>query len=115
MNPLTFDEEMGRQLEVVYRSRDVMRRRRLVREALGAQPGQRILDAGCGPGFYVAELAEIVGERGGVVGIDESEGMLGLAAARSEARSNVDLAQGVVTAIPLADEDFDAAICVQVL
>jgi arsenite methyltransferase len=115
MSRLTFNEDMGRALEVVYGSRDVRRRRRLVREALGAQPGERLLDAGCGPGFYVAELAEIVGDTGSVVGIDESDGMLCLAAARSEGRSNVSFAQGVVTALPAEDESFDGAICVQVL
>jgi arsenite methyltransferase len=115
MNRLTFDEEMGRQLEVVYSSRDVMRRRQLVREALAPSAGERLLDAGCGPGFYVAELAEVVGDSGSVVGLDESDGMLGLAAARSEGRPNVSFAQGVVTAMPVKDEDFDGAICVQVL
>jgi arsenite methyltransferase len=115
MNRLTFDEDMGRALEVVYSSRDVMRRRRLVREALAAQPGERILDAGCGPGFYVAELADIVGEDGSVAGADESADMLGLAAARSEGRPNVSFEEAKVTELPFADGEFDAAICVQVL
>jgi arsenite methyltransferase len=115
MNRLTFDEDMGRQLEVVYGSRDVLRRRRLVREALGAQPGQRILDAGCGPGFYVAELAEIVGADGSVLGVDESSDMLTLAVARGEGKGHVSFKRGLVTALPVADEEFDAAICVQVL
>jgi arsenite methyltransferase len=115
MTRLTFDEDMGRQLEIVYGSKDVMRRRRLVREALAPVPGERILDAGCGPGFYVAELADVVGENGSVVGLDESADMLGLAAARNEGRANVSFAQGPVTAMPVQDESFDAAICVQVL
>jgi len=37
---------------------DVLRRRQLVRDALGVTPGERVLDVGCGPGFYVAELLE---------------------------------------------------------
>ena len=31
------------------------------RDARRAQPGERVLDVGCGPGFYCAELAEEVG------------------------------------------------------
>jgi arsenite methyltransferase len=112
---LTFDEDMGKQLEVVYGSRDVMRRRRLVREALAPVAGERLLDAGCGPGFYAAELAELVGEGGAVVGVDESSDMLGLAAGRNEGRANVSFALGSVTALPVEDEDFDGAVCVQVL
>ena len=115
MARITFDEDMGRQLEVIYATKDVMRRRRLVREALAPQEGERVLDAGCGPGFYVAEVAEIVGESGAVVGVDESADMLALATARNEGRVNVSLAQGPVTALPVEDEAFDAAICVQVL
>ena len=115
MARLAFDEDLGKQLEVLYATRDVMRRRRLVCEALAATPGERTLDAGCGPGFYVAELAEVVGDAGTVVGLDESEAMLGLAAARNEGRQNVSLHPAPVTAMPLEDESFDAAISVQVL
>jgi arsenite methyltransferase len=53
-----FDEETGRQLEALYRIGDAVRRRCLVRAALGASPDERILDVGCGPGFYCAELVE---------------------------------------------------------
>jgi arsenite methyltransferase len=38
-----------------------VRRRRLVHEALAAQPGERVLDMGCGPGFFVTELLDQVG------------------------------------------------------
>jgi Methyltransferase domain len=74
-----FDEELANQLESVYRTRDILRRRRLVREALAAAPGERILDVGCGPGFYVAELLEEVGDAGSVVGADASPQMLAVA------------------------------------
>jgi arsenite methyltransferase len=43
-------------VSLAYHARDVLRRRRLVRAALGAKPAERILDVGCGPGFYLAEL-----------------------------------------------------------
>jgi hypothetical protein len=39
MNQVNFDEETGEKLEVIYQARDLMRRRGLVRKALGPQPG----------------------------------------------------------------------------
>jgi arsenite methyltransferase len=35
-----------------------------------ALPGERIIDIGCGPGFYVAELLDDVGPDGVVMGVD---------------------------------------------
>jgi arsenite methyltransferase len=115
MGQIVFDENMVEQLEALYRTRDVMRRRRLIRAALGAAPGERILDAGCGPGFYVSELHDDVGPEGSVVGIDNSPQMLAVAARRNEDRKSVEFREGDVTSLPVKDEEFDGAICVQVL
>jgi SAM-dependent methyltransferase len=112
---LEFDEGLGEQLEVVYRTRDILRRRRLVHEALAAQPGERILDVGCGPGFYVAELLEEVGPEGSVVGVDRSPQMLAIAAHRAEAHENVDFHEADATSLPVESGGFDAAVSVQVL
>jgi ubiquinone/menaquinone biosynthesis C-methylase UbiE len=93
----------------------VVRRRRLARAALAPSPGERILDVGCGPGFYCAELLAEVGDGGSVVGVDSSPSMLALAARRCEGRGDVAFAEGDAQAVPVADEDFDAAITVQVM
>ena len=115
MSKLIFDEKMVAQLEALYATRDVMRRRRLVREALAPSPGERIADVGCGPGFYVRELAEVVGSGGLVAGVDVSQAMLDVAAGRAAGVSNVAFHQGDATAVPLPDAGFDAALSVQVL
>ncbi len=115
MAQLEFNEELAAQMEVVYSQRDILRRRALVHEALGAAPGDRVLDAGCGPGFYVAETLERVGPEGSVVGIDASGPMLALSAKRCEGHANVEFREGDVTAMPVADADFDRALSVQVL
>src|SRR5215208_1326436 len=115
MAHLEFNEEMAAELEIVYSRRDILRRRALVHEALGAQPGERVLDAGCGPGFYVAEILERVGPEGSVVGVDASPPMLGLAAKRCEGHDNVSFHEGDVTALPVGDAEFDRALSVQVL
>jgi ubiquinone/menaquinone biosynthesis C-methylase UbiE len=115
MAQLVFDEAMVAQLEKLYATRDVLRRRRLVREALGPAPGERILDMGCGPGFYAAELLEAVGAEGSVVGVDVSAAMLDVARKRTEGSANADFREGEATALPVEDGEFDAALTVQVL
>ena len=115
MSQLVFDEKLSRQLESNYSRRDFQRRRRLVHETLDAQPGQRVLDVGCGPGFYVAELADRVGNAGFAVGVDVSAEMLNLAKRRCEGRTNVAFHEASATALPVDASSFDAALSVQVL
>jgi arsenite methyltransferase len=112
---LEFDDDAARRIEAMYHTRDAGRRRGLVLAALGASPGDRILDVGCGPGFYCAEVLDQVGPEGSVVGVDPSPAMLALAAARCEGRGEVELLDGDALALPVADGAFDGAICVQVL
>lgn len=115
MSQLVFDDKIVEQLEVLYRSRDVLRRRKLVYEALDAQPGDRILDVGCGPGFYSRELLDQVGPDGSVTGIDQSPQMLAVARRRSEEFGNARFEQGDATALPVESGGFDRALSVQVL
>ena len=115
MSQLAFDEETGRRLEALYRMGDSLRRRRLVRAALRATSGERILDVGCGPGFFCAELLDEVGPDGKVVGLDSSPQMLALATRRCEGHGNVEFREAAATSLPVSEAGFDAAICVQVL
>ena len=115
MSQLPFDEETSKRLEPLYRTRDALRRRRLVREAIAAEPGDRILDVGCGGGFYIAELLDTVGRDGVIVGVDSSAPMLGLAAARCSGHNNVTFREGDALALPVEDESFDVVFSVQVL
>jgi SAM-dependent methyltransferase len=115
LSQLVFDEDVARQMETLYRTRDVRRRRALVSEALGVREGERVLDVGCGPGFYVEELLEVVGPSGAVVGVDTSAAMLAVAAKRCARFANVAFHEGDATALPVEEASFDAALCVQVL
>jgi ubiquinone/menaquinone biosynthesis C-methylase UbiE len=114
MSQIDFDDSVAEQLEALYRKRDILRRRALVHEALGAQAGERILDVGCGPGFYVAETLDRVGPGGSVVGVDPSAAMLAIAGRRVAGRDNVELREGAATALPVDDAGFDAVLSVQV-
>jgi len=115
VSQLAFDEETGKQLEALYRIGDAVRRRRLVRAALAATVGERILDVGCGPGFYCAELLEEVGPAGSIVGLDSSPQMLAMAARRCAGRDQVEFREADATSLPVQDASFDGAVCVQVL
>jgi SAM-dependent methyltransferase len=90
VSQLEFERRLVERLEQIYATRDVLRRRELVRAALGARAGDRVLDVGCGPGFYVSELVEVVGRDGLVAGVDVSADMLAVAAKRAQGHGNVE-------------------------
>lgn len=76
-------------------------------DLLDLQPGQVVLDVGCGTGLSLARLRERVGEAGHVYGFDQSPDMLEHAHARvvAEGWQNVCLyetpAQGLVLPAPV--------------
>jgi arsenite methyltransferase len=115
VSQLKFDKSLVERLERLYATRDVLRRRELVRTALDAQTGDRVVDVGCGPGFYVNELVEVVGREGSVVGLDVSADMLAVAANRAEGHDNVSFHEADATSLPVPDASFDRALAVQVL
>jgi arsenite methyltransferase len=115
VSQLEFDRRLVERLGQMYATRDVLRRRELVRAALGARAGDRVLDVGCGPGFYVSELVEVVGREGLVAGVDVSADMLAVAAKRAQGHDNVEFHEADATSLPVADASFDRAIAVQVL
>jgi SAM-dependent methyltransferase len=115
MTQITFDAATAAALEKAYQKRDMILRRRIVRTALAAAEGERILDVGCGPGFYARELLDEVGESGSIVAVDASADMLAVARRRCEGQPNVTFREGNAAALPVDDTDFDAALCVQVM
>ena len=71
--------------------------------------GEKVLDAGCGLGDDTFEIARLVGNQGGVVGVDVSETMI-LEARRREAAHGltVEFEVGDAQALRFADATFDA-------
>jgi ubiquinone/menaquinone biosynthesis C-methylase UbiE len=115
MSQLVFDADAAKRIERMYRIGDAVRRRGIVRKALGAGFGEHILDVGCGPGFYCAELLEEVGPSGSVTGVDGSQAMLELAARRCAGHDNISFHEGDAVSLPVEDARFDGTLCVQVL
>jgi ubiquinone/menaquinone biosynthesis C-methylase UbiE len=112
---LGFDDATAERLSAMYETPDVRRRRSIAVSALGARPGERLLDVGCGPGFFVSDLLPVVGPPGAVVGVDSSEPMLGLARRRCADAPNAEFHEGAATALPFGDAEFDAVLSVQVM
>lgn len=78
----------------------------------GVQPGQRVLDIGCGRGAVLFQAAELVGESGEVVGIDIAPGMVEATAADVRRRGltnvSVQLMDGQAPDFPA--ESFDQVL-----
>lgn len=79
---------------------------------VGLQPGQRLLDIGCGRGGDVLKAAAIVGDSGQAVGVDLSPAMIEAArrAATEQGMANAQFYQGDVEALPLSNGIFDAIV-----
>ncbi len=97
-----FQEQLDRQIDSL--GREALR-------ALAPQPGERVVDIGCGCGQTTLELAAAVGPTGAVVGVDISQPMLDVARRRVHAAgcTNVDLRRLDVQSGTLGDQLFDAA------
>ncbi|MDI6906471.1 MAG: class I SAM-dependent methyltransferase [Thermoanaerobacterales bacterium] len=81
--------------------------RRLLFAVAEPRPGERALDAGCGTGRLIAELASLGLS---LMGVDLSEAMLDVARDRTRGLANVTLQRGNVEALPLPAGQFDLVI-----
>ena len=88
-----------------YRGRRQVLERVIASLALPA--GARLLDAGCGSGRNMVELAR----RGAVTGIEVSDTSVGVARERSAG----EVVAGSVLDMPFASESFDLAVCLDVI
>jgi ubiquinone/menaquinone biosynthesis C-methylase UbiE len=85
----------------------------LVREA-ELQPGERVLDVGCGTGV-VARLASLeVGEGGAVAGVDVNPGMLAVAGARAAGGLPIRWYETTAESMPLGPSTARTDSCCEV-
>src|SRR5438128_4035898 len=81
--------------------------------SLGAlEPGERVLDLGCGAGTDSLVAAQMVGPEGHVSGIDMTPEMLAKARAAADELGavNVEFVEGEIERLPFAEESFDVVI-----
>ena len=87
-------------------------------DLLAIQPGERVLEVGCGSGVVLRDLARRVGPNGCAVGLDVSAAFLPIArtlAEREGVAACIELREGDARALPFADQEFDLALAVTVL
>ncbi len=98
----------------LYTTRTEGRTRRRLVAHLRADRRQRILEVGCGPGWYLREFGRSLANAR-VVGVDLSPYMVERAGSRTEGLPQVEVRHADGTALPFADGEFDAAVMVHVL
>lgn len=86
---------------------------RALLEAVGAVPGQRILDLACGVGDTALDVAPAVGASGSVVAADLAFDMIGKARRRADGSSitNLHCCAADMENLPFRDSSFDGIVC----
>lgn len=102
-------------LEEAFRHLTDLKRRSY--QALALPATATVLDAGCGSGVDVDEIAQLLTEGGKVIGLDVSADLLRSASerVRRPSRAECEFVQGDVCALPFADGYFDAVRCDRLL
>ena len=112
---LAFDPDLSARLEKQYTRPAMVIRRAHALELAAPKLGEDVLDVGSGPGFLTADLAAGVGEGGSVLGIDQSEAMIGIARQRCVNWPQVRVESGDAIALGGDAEAFDLVVSTQVL
>ena len=101
-----YDHLMG----MVMRGREQAFRQRIV-DLARLQPGESVLDAGCGTGTLALVALQRVGETGRVSGIDPLPQMIARASHKAARRGLViDFQVGVIEQLAFPDQTFDVVL-----
>jgi ubiquinone/menaquinone biosynthesis C-methylase UbiE len=82
---------------------------RRLAELSGARAGDRVLDVGCGTGYFTRILVRAVGSEGAALGIDPSAQSL-TRARRLNRLPNCSFSDGVAESLVLADGSYDVVV-----
>ena len=115
MNTLAFTGDMARLQQVIAESHDLVVRRNTMLEALNLRTGERVLELGCGGGYYAYEVAQFVGPTGRVCAIDISTDQITAARLRCTALPWVECREADIAVPPYGGGEFDAVFAVQAL
>ena len=87
------------------------RLRRFTLELARLEPGQKVLDVGCGTGTLTILAQEKVGPNGEVQGIDAAPEMIEVARRKATtAKANVEFRVSLVESLPFPDHSFDVVL-----
>jgi ubiquinone/menaquinone biosynthesis C-methylase UbiE len=94
---------------------DLHRRRLAVLDAVAMQPGERVLEVGCGGGALLPRLAAAVGPAGRVAGVDISADQIAAARRLSTDIAIIEATTADIHQLPYEDASFDALVAIQVI
>jgi ubiquinone/menaquinone biosynthesis C-methylase UbiE len=115
MSGLAFTGDVARLQQAIAESQDLVVRRGAVLAALNLRTGERVLELGCGGGYFVREAAQCVGPTGRICAIDISPDQIGAAQDRCAGLDWVECRTADISAPPYSDAEFDAVFAVQAL
>ena len=115
MTNMNFAGELAELQRALAQCHDMVVRRTSVLEALNLRSGEKVLEVGCGGGFYAYEAAQFVGPTGQVCATDISEDQVAAARTRCAEFSWAECRVADLKALPYDDNSFDAIYMVQVL
>ena len=113
-----FDENIASQLNRLFQTESLRKLRQDYFSFFNVQPGEHVLDIGCGTGANAVALAEFLQGRCRITGIDNSEPMLAIARAQlsvSPYKDRIAYDSGNAHDMSYKDGAFDSAMMIQVL
>jgi len=115
MSTMAFTGEMARLQCANAQSHDNVVRQSKVLAALSLRTGERVLEIGCGGGYYTSDAARFVGPTGRVWAIDISPDQIRAAQERCAEFAWVECRTADIASAPYGNAQFDAVFAVQVL
>ncbi len=112
---MAFTGDMARLQQANQETHDLIVSRGIVLAGLNLRTGERVLDLGCGAGYYTHAAALFVGPTGRVCAIDISPDQIEAAQQRCAEFAWVECRSADIVEPPYSDGEFDAVFAVQVL